>query len=65
MKLRKFIACLLVSLVLLTMLAGCNDTGSQAETSQYKNVEDLAGKRIGVITGMILDRVAEKNIPDC
>ncbi len=65
MALRKVIACLLGSLVILTAFAGCGKTEQQTEALQYNTIEDLAGKRIGVVTGMILDRIAEKNIPDC
>ena len=61
---KKYIKCLLAVLVLLTMLAGCNKTESNTETSQYSSVEDLAGKRIGVLTGTIFDMVAQENIAD-
>ena len=65
MYLRKIIACLLGTILLLTVLAGCSKTESQTETSQYNTVEDLAGKRIGVVTGMIFDQIAEEKIPGC
>ena len=65
MTLRKLMAWLPVLLILLTVFSGCGKTEPPTETLQYNTVEDLTGKRIGVITGMILDQVAEKNIPDC
>ena len=64
MNLRKIIACLLASLVFLTLLAGCNKTKSQTETLGYSSAKELKGKQIGVLTGTMFDKMAEENIPD-
>ena len=64
MTVKKWFACLLSLILLLTALVGCSKTGKQTETPQYRTLEDLAGKRIGVQTGTIFDTMAQENIPD-
>ncbi|MBP9988354.1 MAG: transporter substrate-binding domain-containing protein [Ruminococcus sp.] len=63
MTLRKIIACLLGILVLLTMFVGCSKTKPQSETSQYNTVEDLTGKRLGIVTGSVFDQIAKEKVP--
>ena len=70
MKCRKRILEMLLLSVILLLLCGCAAKEKTAAPEQpsaqtaYSSPEDLAGKKIGVVTGTIFDQVAEKHIPD-
>ena len=61
MKLR-FISVAGILVIFLCLLTGCsgNYTG---ETGVYKSLDDLAGKKIGVMTGSVHDSLVEKRLP--
>ena len=70
MKFRKRILAMLLLSVILLLLCGCVAKEKTAAPEQpsaqtaYSSPEDLAGKKIGVVTGTIFDQVLEKHIPD-
>ena len=70
MKFRKRILAMLLLSVILLLLCGCVAKEKTAAPEQpsaqtgYSSPEDLAGKKIGVVTGTICDQVVEKHIPD-
>lgn len=60
---KKTVAVLLLLAMLMSLLYGCSSKEEPAE-SGYAAFEDLAGKKIGVVTGSVFDEVAKEHIPN-
>ena len=47
---------------MLVLLCGCSAKQETQPQTEYRSIEDLAGKRIGILTGTKFDIIAEKHI---
>ena len=61
----KFIATALLTVLLVALLCGFTGKDAQEPEYLYHGIEDLKGKHIGVVTGMITDQIAVEYIPGC
>lgn len=61
MKKKKTIIALLLLAMIPLLLCGCSSKPESAQTG-YHSVEEMAGKKIGVVTGTLFDQYAEKYI---
>ncbi len=59
---KRIILFLLMILSLLTIFCGCQKA---EKTEEIRSVEDLARKKVAVLTGSVFDRIAEEKIPGC
>ena len=62
MRFRNRKAVVLMLALMLVLLCGCSAKQKTQPQTEYRSIEDLAGKRIGILTGTKFDIIAEKHI---
>lgn len=59
---RLILFCICLSLIMSTLITGCNNKEDKEGEGVYSSISELSGKRIGVQVGTILDGMARENV---